>query len=264
MDESLTVIKLTNSASQVLRNLYSNRFSINIQHFHLPYKMVAISLSIVALALVSTAAAFPTGSGTERRAASCTFPSASKTSSLRYVHFPLKGWFAVRDSNGDGCCVICILQLSQDGRSGSDIRRYANFDILWLHLSKNDNVWMGWPGANVRFDRGSGACTGQKEGGDKDAVFILQEGSTLQWVPFSSPRRRCTIIDNLGALVGMLLSAQTKLRCVVSFAASVGIAKLTACNLGCSLSWQVASSIIFTLARFTNFGINRLLHHQKW
>lgn len=217
--------------------------------------MVAISLSIVALALVSTAAAFPTGSGTEKRAASCTFPSASKTSSLRYVHFPLEGLIAFCDSNGD---VIYVRQLSQDGRSGSDVRRYANFDILPLfflyHLSKNDNFWMGWPGANVRFDRGSGACTGQKEGGDKDAVFILQEGSTLQWVPSSSPRRRCTTIDNLGALVGMLLSAQTRLRCVVSFAASVGIAKLTACNSGRSLSWQVASSIIFTLARFTNLA----------
>ncbi|QRV95700.1 pectate lyase [Ceratobasidium sp. AG-Ba] len=35
-------------------------------------------------------------------------------------------------------------------------------------------------GGNVRYERGSGACTGQKEGGDKDAVFILQSGATLQ------------------------------------------------------------------------------------
>jgi hypothetical protein len=34
-------------------------------------------------------------------------------------------------------------------------------------------------GGNVRYDRGSGACTGQKEGGDKDAVFLLEEGATL-------------------------------------------------------------------------------------
>ncbi|KAG8780008.1 hypothetical protein FRC12_023567 [Ceratobasidium sp. 428] len=33
---------------------------------------------------------------------------------------------------------------------------------------------------NVRFDRGKGACTGQKEGGDEDAVFILQSGATLK------------------------------------------------------------------------------------
>ncbi|KAF8752784.1 Pectate lyase [Rhizoctonia solani] len=33
---------------------------------------------------------------------------------------------------------------------------------------------------NVRYDRGSGACTGQKEGGDKDAVFILESGATIQ------------------------------------------------------------------------------------
>ncbi|EUC64026.1 pectate lyase, putative [Rhizoctonia solani AG-3 Rhs1AP] len=35
-------------------------------------------------------------------------------------------------------------------------------------------------GGNVRFDRGAGACGGQKEGGDKDAVFLLQDGATLQ------------------------------------------------------------------------------------
>lgn len=35
-------------------------------------------------------------------------------------------------------------------------------------------------GGNVRYDRGSGACTGQTEGGDSDAVFLLQAGATLQ------------------------------------------------------------------------------------
>ncbi|CEL57119.1 hypothetical protein RSOLAG1IB_08351 [Rhizoctonia solani AG-1 IB] len=35
-------------------------------------------------------------------------------------------------------------------------------------------------GGNVRYDRGSGACTGQKEGGDKDAVFILESGATIK------------------------------------------------------------------------------------
>ncbi|KAG8692484.1 hypothetical protein FRC08_009741 [Ceratobasidium sp. 394] len=40
-------------------------------------------------------------------------------------------------------------------------------------------------GGNVRYDRGSGACTGQKEGGDKDAVFILQSGATIQYASSS-------------------------------------------------------------------------------
>ncbi|CAE6521516.1 unnamed protein product [Rhizoctonia solani] len=35
-------------------------------------------------------------------------------------------------------------------------------------------------GGNVRFDRGSGACKGQTEGGDSDAVFLVQSGGTLQ------------------------------------------------------------------------------------
>ncbi|CAE6444674.1 unnamed protein product [Rhizoctonia solani] len=35
-------------------------------------------------------------------------------------------------------------------------------------------------GGNVRFDRGKGACSGQKEGGDKDAVFLLENGATLK------------------------------------------------------------------------------------
>ncbi|KAF7333530.1 Pectate lyase [Mycena venus] len=34
----------------------------------------------------------------------------------------------------------------------------------------------------TRFDRGSGACKGQTEGGDADAVFLLQEGATLSRV----------------------------------------------------------------------------------
>jgi pectate lyase len=34
--------------------------------------------------------------------------------------------------------------------------------------------------AYTRFDRGSGACNGQSEGGDADAVFILEEGATLE------------------------------------------------------------------------------------
>lgn len=35
-------------------------------------------------------------------------------------------------------------------------------------------------GGNVRYDRGSGACEGQTEGGDSDAVFLLEEGAILQ------------------------------------------------------------------------------------
>ncbi|KEP47638.1 putative pectate lyase [Rhizoctonia solani 123E] len=35
-------------------------------------------------------------------------------------------------------------------------------------------------GDNVRYDRGAGACSGQKEGGDKDAVFLLENGATLK------------------------------------------------------------------------------------
>ncbi|KIY62387.1 polysaccharide lyase family 3 protein [Cylindrobasidium torrendii FP15055 ss-10] len=36
--------------------------------------------------------------------------------------------------------------------------------------------------AYTRYDRGSGACTGQSEGGDADAVFLLEEGATLSRV----------------------------------------------------------------------------------
>lgn len=34
----------------------------------------------------------------------------------------------------------------------------------------------------TRYDRGSGACSGQSEGGDADAVFLLEEGATLSRV----------------------------------------------------------------------------------
>jgi hypothetical protein len=36
------------------------------------------------------------------------------------------------------------------------------------------------PDAYTRYDRGSGGCNGQSEGGDDDAVFLLQEGATLK------------------------------------------------------------------------------------
>ncbi|THU92895.1 pectate lyase C [Dendrothele bispora CBS 962.96] len=36
--------------------------------------------------------------------------------------------------------------------------------------------------AYTRYDRGSGACKGQNEGGDSDAVFLLEEGATLSRV----------------------------------------------------------------------------------
>ncbi|CAE6483036.1 unnamed protein product, partial [Rhizoctonia solani] len=47
-------------------------------------------------------------------------------------------------------------------------------------LSKPITVTGTFDGGNVRFDRGSGACKEQTEGGDADAVFLLQSGATLQ------------------------------------------------------------------------------------
>ncbi|KAH8831703.1 polysaccharide lyase family 3 protein [Flagelloscypha sp. PMI_526] len=34
-------------------------------------------------------------------------------------------------------------------------------------------------GGNARFDRGSGACEGQNEGGDADAVFLVEDGGSI-------------------------------------------------------------------------------------
>ncbi|KAB5595075.1 putative effector protein [Ceratobasidium theobromae] len=65
-----------------------------------------------------------------KRAASCTFPTPSKTVSLS---------------------------------SPKTVSAGSTFD-----------------GGLVRYDRGKGACTGQKEGGDKDAVFLLESGATLK------------------------------------------------------------------------------------
>ncbi|KAF8602435.1 hypothetical protein BDV93DRAFT_443985 [Ceratobasidium sp. AG-I] len=47
-------------------------------------------------------------------------------------------------------------------------------------LSAPITVTGTFDGGNVRFDRGSGACTDQAEGGDSDAVFLVQSGGTLQ------------------------------------------------------------------------------------
>lgn len=47
-------------------------------------------------------------------------------------------------------------------------------------LSAAKTITGTFDGGNVRYDRGSGACGGQSEGGDKDAVFILESGATIQ------------------------------------------------------------------------------------
>ncbi|KAH8928424.1 polysaccharide lyase family 3 protein [Atractiella rhizophila] len=54
------------------------------------------------------------------------------------------------------------------------------------HLSAPITVAAGTtftpPTAYTRYDRGSGACNGQAEGGDSDAVFLIEQGGTLSRV----------------------------------------------------------------------------------
>ncbi|QRV95701.1 pectate lyase [Ceratobasidium sp. AG-Ba] len=119
--------------------------------------MVSLSLtSVVAIIGFFTQTALAVPSPTTdfdgfliKRAASCTFPTPPKTSSLS----------AAKTITG-------TLMVSPNG-SG-----------------------------NVRYDRGSGACEGQKEGGDKDAVFILQSGATLQYA-LSSQCQKIHILKKL-------------------------------------------------------------------
>lgn len=94
-------------------------------HSHLPGMM-----SSDLLLTVLTHQSVSSTTEVEKRAASCTFPSPSKSSSLT---------------------------------AAKTIASGVTFD-----------------GGNVRYDRGSGACEGQTEGGDSDAVFLLQTGATLQ------------------------------------------------------------------------------------
>ncbi|KAJ3507076.1 hypothetical protein NLJ89_g6506 [Agrocybe chaxingu] len=57
------------------------------------------------------------------------------------------------------------------------------------------------PTAYTRYDRGSGACNGQSEGGDADAVFLLEEGATLSRVvigPNQSEGVHCLVIQHNG------------------------------------------------------------------
>ncbi|KAB5594597.1 putative effector protein [Ceratobasidium theobromae] len=49
-----------------------------------------------------------------------------------------------------------------------------------VSLSSPKTVSGTFDGGLVRYDRGKGACSGQKEGGDKDAVFLLESGATLK------------------------------------------------------------------------------------
>ncbi|CAE6477546.1 unnamed protein product [Rhizoctonia solani] len=67
---------------------------------------------------------------------------------------------------------------------GAYIKRAANCTFPsppeTSSLSAAKTITGTFDGGNVRYDRGEGACTGQKEGGDKDAVFILESGATIQ------------------------------------------------------------------------------------
>lgn len=64
-------------------------------------------------------------------------------------------------------------------------------------------------GGNVRYDRGDGACNGQAEGGqcqhfskgavdteqnlgDSDAVFLVEEGGSISYVPGLRNVQTCT------------------------------------------------------------------------
>jgi hypothetical protein len=145
-------------------------------------KMVFISLTSVA-AIVSllsqTALAAPsptvdTDGVFVKRAASCTFPTPPKTSSLSAA-MTITGTF--------------------DGELETIARRGLAKLIPAAPL-----------GGNVRYDRGSGACGGQTEGGDKDAVFILQSGATLQCVLFFA-RMILTCIDSHGLNRNVVIGA---------------------------------------------------------
>lgn len=46
-------------------------------------------------------------------------------------------------------------------------------------------------GGNVRYDRGAGACLGQTEGGDSDAVFLVEEGGSISNVVIVSSLDLC-------------------------------------------------------------------------
>ncbi|KAF8755960.1 Pectate lyase [Rhizoctonia solani] len=90
--------------------------------------IIAVSAFFAQAAIAAPSPTIDTSAAFMKRAASCTFPTPPKTSSLS-APMSVKGTF---------------------------------------------------DGGNVRFDRGKGACSGQKEGGDKDAVFLLENGATLK------------------------------------------------------------------------------------
>ncbi|ELU40515.1 polysaccharide lyase family 3 protein [Rhizoctonia solani AG-1 IA] len=90
--------------------------------------IIAVAAFFAQAAIAAPSPTIDTRASFMKRAASCTFPTPPKTSSLS-APMSVKGTF---------------------------------------------------DGGNVRFDRGKGACSGQKEGGDKDAVFLLENGATLK------------------------------------------------------------------------------------
>ncbi|KAF8711965.1 Pectate lyase, partial [Rhizoctonia solani] len=90
--------------------------------------IIAVAAFFAQAAIAAPSPTIDTSASFMKRAASCTFPTPPKTSSLS-APMSVKGTF---------------------------------------------------DGGNVRFDRGKGACSGQKEGGDKDAVFLLENGATLK------------------------------------------------------------------------------------
>lgn len=71
----------------------------------------------------------------------------------------------------------------------------------------------------MRYDRGSGACKGQTEGGDSDAVFLVESGATLQYVLHYG--RHARISADSRFRLGMSSSVPTRLRVFTASALAI-------------------------------------------
>ncbi|KAK9419515.1 putative Pectate lyase [Seiridium unicorne] len=64
--------------------------------------------------------------------------------------------------------------LGYEGGVPTPTTTYSNSAVI--EIASGETFDAGW----AKYDRGSGACTEQAEGGDSDAVFLLRSGATLK------------------------------------------------------------------------------------
>jgi len=144
------------SISLVLSALIVGLVSAEEHHGAGYYKKLSKSLAEAGKTSAVQNTAVPTSTKSSSTKSSSTKTSSTKTSAP--VSSPTSG----SGSNGSASCKFPTAPKTSSLSAPITVKAGQHFD-----------------GGYVRYDRGSGACSGQSEGGSSDAVFVLEKGASI-------------------------------------------------------------------------------------